>query len=490
MNIENPTSAVYDLSRKLFISGRLFRAPLERGYVLFNPDFYGLPIVAADWVVRIMDGFVGGAHVGAVLGSLPETVHLGDSLDVIEYLEDHGFLRASPTPERYTAAELGSEATRGIGIWLHVNNHCNLDCEYCFVQKSKSTMSSETVAQTVEYIRSTVETRNLTDVLVKFAGGEPTLALATMEDFHARLCAALQPLGTRLRFGVLSNGTILFPRLLEFLKRAGATMAISLDGFGAATHDIYRVYKGSRKGSWDRILANIEVLKSNRIPISINATISERSCPSLPQLLKWIVENRFRTRLGIVRSCSPSFDSETERFSEVMAAAFDAALTEVEKPQYRLDLRYGIAICELHFDVPMRSACCGIAANHVVFQDDGQLASCPMTIREEPVPAGRDLLTAVRTTFRHTAAERDGNSESNCLDCQWFPVCASGCPVMNLRVKGTAFTTSSLDPFYKFVIPRYVMFVGRKLLQEADRNGVGAFGVLDVNSCNSKEVTL
>jgi uncharacterized protein len=280
---------------------------------------------------------------------------------------------------------------------------------------------------------------------VKFAGGEPTLSLATMEDFHARLSEALQPTQTRVQFGILTNGTILYPGLLDFIKRAKASVAISLDGYGAETHDIFRVYKKSRKGSWDKILSNIEILKDNDVSISINATISEQSCKSLPQLVKWIAENGFRTRLGVVRQPGGSWaagnrEEEYRRLTDAVSAAFEAAFNELEKPQYQIDLKNGLGICELHFDSPSTTACCGIATNHIVIQDDGALASCRMTTREAPVPAGPDLFASARLTFPHNPEDRNQDGEKNCLDCQWFPVCTSGCPVTNLRIKGKAFT--------------------------------------------------
>ncbi len=496
-HVADPSAAsqsAYDLSATLFKSGRLYDAPLDHGHVLFNPDWRGLPILVNDWVAEIVAAFDGGAHLGDVLAELPESVDLGEALDVVEYLEQTGFLRPSPTPERYTAGEFSNESTRGMGIWVHVNNHCNLDCEYCFVDKFKSTMKPETVTQTVEYIRSTVEIRKIREVLVKFAGGEPTLSLATMEDFHDRLVWALRPLGARVQFGILTNGTVLYPELIDFAKRARVTMAISLDGYGAETHDIFRVYKNSRRGSWNNILVNIEKLKANRIPISINATISEQSCKSLPQLVKWIAENGFRTRLGVVRQPNGSWAGgdraqEYERLTTAINAAFEAAFAELEQPQYQIDLRYGMGICELHFEDPVTTACCGIATSHIVIQDDGRLASCPMTTRQDSVAAGPDLFAAARLTFPHHPEERNSAEEKNCLDCRWFPVCTSGCPVTNLRIKGKAFTISPLHAFYDYVIPRYVTFVGRKLLQLAQKAGIQDFVILDVAGVQRKEVT-
>jgi len=130
-------SVAYDLSERLFRSGRVFRAPIDCGHVVFNPDWRGLPIVVNDWVDNLLTLFTGGAQVGDVLSVLPESVELGEALDVAEYLEHNGFLRPEPTAPRYTATEFSNESSRGMGIWVHVNNHCNLDCEYCFGDKFK-----------------------------------------------------------------------------------------------------------------------------------------------------------------------------------------------------------------------------------------------------------------------------------------------------------------------------------------------------------------
>jgi sulfatase maturation enzyme AslB (radical SAM superfamily) len=112
-----------------------------------------------------------------------------------------------------------------------------------------------------------------------------------------------------------------------------------------------------------------------------------------------------------------------------------------------------------------------------------------MTTRQDSVPASPDLFSAARLTFPHHPEDRNSDTEKNCLDCRWFPVCTSGCPVTNLRIKGKAFTISPLHAFYDYVIPRYVTFVGRKLLQLAERRGITDFAVLDVAGTQMKEVT-
>jgi radical SAM protein with 4Fe4S-binding SPASM domain len=149
-----------------------------------------------------------------------------------------------------------------------------------------------------------------------------------------------------------------------------------------------------------------------------------------------------------------------------MKEAFEKAFTELEHPDFRIDLRNGMNICELHFDSPVMTACCGIGSTHVVIQEDGKVASCS------------DLLKAAQQTFRISPQIRNSCEEKNCLDCRWFPVCVSGCPVNNERMTGSPFTISPLHEFYQYVIPRYVRFFGIKLLQEARRQGADASWLL------------
>jgi uncharacterized protein len=482
-----------DFGATLFASHRVFESPIYDKWVLFAPDRAGLPILVSSRVRSILHGFRDGATAGtAVAHAQTAGADLEEALSTIAFLEEHGFISDSPAPTRYTAADPATSTLQGFEIWLHINNYCNLDCDYCFVDRSKVAMTREVMADTISRIASTVKSRGLKRVNLKFAGGEPTLSVPALEWFHDRLLAELAETDVEVQTSVLSNGTIVSDRLVAFLKRPNCGIGLSLDGYGADSHDIYRVYKESRQGSWARIMKNIDSLMSCGIRPYIMATISERTCGTLVELVRWIFSNGLRTRLSVVRQ--PSEDSfrangyadglvqltmrgeslpgnirgEYAQLCDAMKVAFDNAFDELEKANYRIDLRDGLGLCELHFDKPVYTSCCGIGTSHVVIQEDGRLASCPMTLRESEITPGDDLLSSIRETFLHSPTERNAAAGRNCLDCRWFPVCVSGCPVNNDRMTGTPFTLSPLHEFYEFVIPRYIVFVGRKLYQYAN----------------------
>jgi len=137
----------------------------------------------------------------------------------------------------------------------------------------------------------------------------------------------------------------------------------------------------------------------------------------------------------------------------------------LEDPRFGINLPRWMEIAELTFDTPAPDICCGIGSDHLVIKHDGTLASCPMTVHEKTVIPIDDLFRAAKETFNSSPDERGSD---DCLSCQWFKVCASACPVANERLFGHAFVQSPLCQFWKYVIPRYVVFYGTKLKQVAE----------------------
>lgn len=472
---EGPLSHTCDLSAKLFRPDTIFAEEISPGkWVLFAPDYEGLPVVVSRDVHEVLTSFVGGRAASEVLA---ERGDFDKTCSNILFLEERGFLRSEPVRLPYPPPEDINGVPASFGVWLHIINKCNLACSYCFVEhKAGEVMSDEVMEQAVDSLAHTAISRGIKKFDLKFAGGEPTLAVRPMERFHDMLSRKLEGTDTKFWTAVLSNGTVLNDRLLDFLKRPRTGIGISLDGYGNM-HDTFRVFKGSRRGSWDVIEKNLRTLRDHGIKPYIMSTISQATSSGLTQFLRWIYENDLSTRLSIVREptgCRDCTDRNSsdgyEELCEEMIAAFDAALADLEGPGLFINLTTSMEICELHFDKPADGVSCSIGLSHIVMKPNGRIVPCPMMIDEEGMAPSRDLLASCKECFRFKRSERGQKPEEDeCLSCRWFPVCASGCAVTNLRVNGHPFTKSKLCAFYKYIIPRYVSFFGRKALQAAQR---------------------
>ena len=458
---------LYDLSATLFTPETLFEERIDDDrWVIFAPDFEGLPILINLATYSLLNAFRGGAVAADILANQSDFT---GTLLSISALEERGFLRAAPAVLPYPVPP-PRRAPRDFSAWLHITNTCNLKCDYCFVgEKTSDGMSPETMKMVSEQVKSTAERYGTEKIGIKFAGGEPTISVPRMQLFRDIMLETMQDSSAQVEFAVLSNGTLVKDKLIEFLLETNTAISISLDGYGD-DHDIYRRY-GSGRGSWNIVSKNIEKLIDHGIRPYIMATISRESCGSLPDLVQWIYAHGLRCRLSIVRNPNSSWaggdrTAEYAEYNATIATAFDKAFTVLEDPEIRIDLRSGLDLCELYFERPTRGITCGTGDNHLVIKPDGKLVACPMTVMEPGLRPKGDLIATAAATFPHQPSERHYERiEDDCLSCKWFGVCSGGCPITNLRVKGHAFTRSPLCSFYKSIIPRYLSFFGTKLLQ-------------------------
>ena len=473
----------YDLGVPLFHSRWTFEHAIPPYTLLYSPDSPGLPILVTTHVKRIYDAFRSGATLGEVSAALHSTASFTDCLTVTNDLVERGFLREQLDPPHFSPKPQ-PPSMKGMNIWLHINNYCNLACSYCFVDHTKAHMKEDTIDATVALIGKTAREHGVNDILVKFAGGEPTLTLPQMEYFYDRLTEEMADTGAYLHYAVLTNGTNVTSRFIEFVRRAPATVSISVDGYGDY-HDKYRIFRTNErlpmvptsthgKGSWEVVNKNIDVLRRNGIVPYINAMVGPKTSKGLPELAEWIFGSGMIGTIHVVRNIDDSWERGAHRarqyqqYCDQLAEDFERMFQVLEAERFHINLPRWMEIAELTFDTPAPDVCCGIGTDHIVIKHDGTLASCPMTVHEQTVIPIDDLFKSAKATF-DASPDRRGGSE--CLSCEWFKVCASACPVANERLGGHAFMQSPLCQFWKYVIPRYVIFYGRKLAQALNGSG-------------------
>lgn len=460
----------YDLSAVLVKAGTLYEKRLGSEWLLFAPDWPGWPVVVNDSIHGLMDQFQTPSTVGDVFARFAERdlVHLGAAdlgllVNAVGFLEDGGFLRTGVTNFPYLLPTCEPSPPNSLEVWLHVTNACNLDCTYCFVKKKDAEVMHDSVCDaTAEKLARTAISNRLEKVTVKFAGGEPTLAMPVVERFWARFEAAVAGTSIRTHAALLTNGTQIDDRVIAFLNRPNSSISISLDGCGDA-HDLNRRTKGGTP-TWHRIVKNMDRLQNNDISPFIMTTITNGTRQGLPELIRWVFSRGLQMRISVVRELGCGPDDDCQAFAETMGHSFNDAFALLEAEQILFDPRLDLQICELRFDQPTLWVACGIGSNHLVVRPDGTLVRCPMTVDTLGHPAGEDLLAACRGTFPFKPSDsREGTDGAGCLSCRWFPVCAGGCPVNNEKTRGHPFARSPLCTFYQMVIPRYLDLFGRKL---------------------------
>jgi uncharacterized protein len=151
---------------------------------------------------------------------------------------------------------------------LNVSNACNLACRYCYAQggsygQERSFMDKKVAIRTIDYFYSTFSRINN----VQFFGGEPLLNPEIIQS----VCAYVHEkkgISRLPAFGIVTNGTIMSPEILELLSSYDVHVTISIDG-PKMIHDYLR-----GKGTFTRIAETIEDLRNNGIRIGVECTFT------------------------------------------------------------------------------------------------------------------------------------------------------------------------------------------------------------------------
>ena len=197
--------------------------------------------------------------------------NLDSDLEAWSRLTGHSIVARTTTGDdgtrwviRHGAAVGDGGHARPLGerLWLYVNFHCNLHCDYCCVRSSPTARRRELGLDRIRRIVREAPPLGVRELFV--TGGEPFL-LDDIDDIVIALVEAAPV--TLLTNGMLFRG----PRLaaLKRLPRAHVTLQISLDSPDAPLHDAHR-----GRGAWQRAIDGIDVARAEGFRVRLAATVA------------------------------------------------------------------------------------------------------------------------------------------------------------------------------------------------------------------------
>ncbi len=158
---------------------------------------------------------------------------------------------------------------------------CNIDCAYCFYKRvldevyvdrqNSLKMSLETAENMIRKFLST----KFPAVSICFQGGEPLLMgldfYQKIIEFEKKWGFPGQSVGNSFQ----TNGLLITEDWADFFKQYNMLVGISLDG-PPQVHDHYRKsYRG--EGTFDRVMAAIEILRKKEVEFNILSMITSHS---------------------------------------------------------------------------------------------------------------------------------------------------------------------------------------------------------------------
>lgn len=352
-----------------------------------------------------------------------------------------------------------------LSAWLHITDRCNLSCDYCYLPRTTSRMSFPTGQAAIDATLRSAAIHRYRAVKLKYAGGEPLLRFPFVIRLHRYAQRQMEKHSLQELDGViLSNGTLLTSQMVEQMLSANLRLMISLDGIGA-NHDCQRHYPDGR-GSYEQVARAVELALTQGLVPEISVTVSGRNAGGLPEIVRWVLERDLPFSLNFYReseqSCSQTdLRSENEHIVEGMLSAYKV----IEEMMPRRSLLASL-MDRANLSAPHLRAC-SIGQSYLVFDTQGNIASCPMNMRHSATDINdSDPLTAVRSMAGIQNPSVDEIPE--CEDCRWRYWCGGGCPLQAHRFSGRYDAKSPYCVIYKSLFPEVVRLEGLRLLKYAN----------------------
>lgn len=186
---------------------------------------------------------------------------------------------ADPRHQHPTGDRDGSKVmTTPRHVDVAITHRCNLRCQYCSFYSSAADAGQDLPLR--DWLDFFSELNRCAVMRVTLQGGEPFYR-KDLQDIIEGI------VDNRMRFNILSNGTLITDRWGAFLAGTGRCdgVQVSIDGSVPATHDAFR-----GKGNFYKALRGIEYLKKYGLPVSVRVTVHRKNVNDLAGIARLLLD--------------------------------------------------------------------------------------------------------------------------------------------------------------------------------------------------------
>lgn len=361
---------------------------------------------------------------------------------------------------------------------------CNLACDYCFYLEKKALFSPQESFKMSDkvlkaFISAYITTQPTPVVEFVWQGGEPTLLGS---DFFKRVVEIQkQYAGDKtIANSLQTNGTLLNDDWCAFLRKHHFMVGISLDG-PEKIHDRYRKNR-SRKGSFDRVMRGVSLLKKHGVEFNVMACVARETAKHPLEVYRFFKEQNIEfMQFAPVVERLPDAVSRQHGLRLAGPAVLDGKNKSVDvTPWSVIPEEYGdflIAIYEdwvrhdvgntfvMNFEwvlnawignpspVCIHATQCG---RSLVIEHNGDVFACDHSVYPE-YRLGNILSDRITDMVEKSTRSGFGMSKQSalpnwCLECDVLRACQGGCP--KHRFKNTLYN----EPGLQYLCPGYNKF--------------------------------
>ena len=321
-----------------------------------------------------------------------------------------------------------------------LTEQCNLACKYCFLgnaeKKPKVTdypMSIETAEKALIFFAE--QTRKVPEYFdeeksIIFYGGEPLINFETLR-FTVEKCRELQRMKLitdNLSLMIVTNGMLLNPENISFLRDNNVSVSVSLDGADERANSS-RIDRNG-KSVYQNVLERIKLAVSMELNVSLSVTLTEETLDDMNALIKLLSYTGINSLCFNIMQKTKDFYVSDDYY--VRASEFIAEFYRKTKSMGIYEERFmrklkSFAGQKLYFH-----DCAASSGNQIVITPDGHVGICQGCTEDR-----RYFITDINHPeydIRNDDTVREFVNCSpvfreECRKCEAIGLCGGGCPV-------------------------------------------------------------
>ena len=189
---------------------------------------------------------------------------------------------------------------------------CNINCSYCYLPQRDVTSVIEQSVVTTLFEKVFASGWTGEGLTVIWHAGEPLVVPVSFYETAFAAIEEMRPAALQLRHSFQTNGMLITSRWCDLFKKWGVGVGVSIDG-PKHFHDAHRVTRSGR-GTFDKTLAGIHLLKREQVPFHVISVLSQEALHAPREMLDFFLAE------GIEDVCFNVEESEGDHVSGLFAA--------------------------------------------------------------------------------------------------------------------------------------------------------------------------
>jgi len=336
-----------------------------------------------------------------------------------------------------------------IAMLVQAVKGCNLRCRYCYYDDAEVvTMEPEVFRRVLE---SHISRQRQRVLHVVFHEGEPLLAGMEYYEQLFRIEREIErKYGVKITNGFVTNGTLINKTWVEFFRKHGCGVTVSIDG-PEHLHDRARVFP-SGKGSFSEVLRGLRLLKDAGLHTSVLCVLNKENVSAVEEIFSFALREEV-THLGF-NPASPS-KRASEHGLALSAEEYAEALLRLTKLWKRHRDKVSVNPLSQYLSHLKRGYATGLCrdtgySGGYAVSVEGELYACHRLLGDKNFLLGsfaEDWFD--RQRYEELKARGGILRATKCRACEFARFCNGGCMYNAYMSCGNAFARDCFCPAYR-----------------------------------------